>query len=67
MLASGDLIFLLSPAKGDCFLVKLSPGATQGSHLGQMKHNDIIGMEYGDVISTNTGSPFFILRPTVGE
>jgi tRNA (adenine57-N1/adenine58-N1)-methyltransferase len=32
-----------------------------------MKHNDMIGMEYGDAINTNTGSPFFILRPTVGE
>jgi tRNA (adenine57-N1/adenine58-N1)-methyltransferase len=67
MLAVGDLIFLWSPVKGDSFLVRLSPGATQGSHLGQMKHDDIIGMEYGDVINTNKSSPFFILRPTVGE
>ncbi|MDR1470994.1 MAG: tRNA (adenine-N1)-methyltransferase [Synergistaceae bacterium] len=67
MLSSGDLVLLWSPAKGDSFLVRLSPGAAQGSHLGQMRHDDIMGMEYGDVISTNKGSPFFILRPTVGE
>jgi len=67
MLSSGDLVFLWSPAKGDSFLIKLSPGATQGCHLGQMKHDDMIGMEYGDVINTNRGSPFFLLRPTVGE
>ncbi|MDR1965493.1 MAG: tRNA (adenine-N1)-methyltransferase [Synergistaceae bacterium] len=67
MLASGDLVFLWSPVKGDSFLVRLTPGSTQGSHLGQMKHDDIIGMEYGDVANTNKGSPFFVLRPTVGE
>ncbi|MDR1916511.1 MAG: tRNA (adenine-N1)-methyltransferase [Synergistaceae bacterium] len=67
MLSPGDLILLWSPAKGDSFLVRLTPGSTQGSHLGQMKHDDIIGMEFGEIISTNKGSPFFILRPTVGE
>jgi tRNA (adenine57-N1/adenine58-N1)-methyltransferase len=67
MLAEGDLVFLWSPAKGDSFLVRLSLGSIQGSHLGQMKHGDIIGMEYGDVVRTNRGSPFFILRPSVGE
>jgi tRNA (adenine57-N1/adenine58-N1)-methyltransferase len=32
-----------------------------------MKHGDMIGMEYGDIINTNKGSPFFILKPAVGE
>ncbi|MDR1481314.1 MAG: tRNA (adenine-N1)-methyltransferase [Synergistaceae bacterium] len=67
MLSAGDLILLWSPAKGDSFLVRLTPGSTQGSHLGQMKHDDIIGMEYGDVINTNKMEPFFILRPSIGE
>jgi tRNA (adenine57-N1/adenine58-N1)-methyltransferase len=67
MLSAGDLVFLWSPDKGDSFLIRLTPGSTQGSHLGQMKHDDIIGMDYGDVMSTNKGSPFFLLRPTVGE
>lgn len=67
MLKAGDLVFLWSPHKGDSFLVRLSPGSTQGSQLGQMKHDDIIGMAYGDVIHTNIGNPFFILRPSVGE
>ena len=67
MLAAGDLVFLWSPAKGDSFLIKLAHGASQGSHLGQMKHDDIIGLSYGEVIRTNRGEPFFILRPSVGE
>ncbi|MDR3279026.1 MAG: tRNA (adenine-N1)-methyltransferase [Synergistaceae bacterium] len=67
MLAEGDLVFLWSPVKGDSFMVRLSPGSIQGSHLGQMKHNDMIGMDYGDIINTNTNSPFFILRPSIGE
>ena len=67
MPSAGDLVFLWSPAKGDSFLVRLSPGSVQGSHLGQMKHDDIASMEYGDVILTNRGEPFFILRPSIGE
>ena len=67
MLSSGDLVFLWSPFKGDSFLIKLSPGSNQGCRLGQMKHDDMIGMNYGDVINTNKGSPFFMLRPSVGE
>jgi len=67
MLSAGDLVFLWSPAKGDSFLVRLSPGATQGSHLGQMKHDDIAALDYGDVVLTNKREPFFILRPPLGE
>jgi tRNA (adenine57-N1/adenine58-N1)-methyltransferase len=67
MPAEGDLVFLWSPAKGDSFLVRISPGSIQGSHLGQMRHDDIASMEYGDVILTNRGEPFFILRPSIGE
>jgi tRNA (adenine57-N1/adenine58-N1)-methyltransferase len=32
-----------------------------------MRHDDIMGLEYGDVINTNKREPFFILRPSVGE
>lgn len=67
MLQAGDLVLLWSPAKGDSYLIKLAPGAVQGSHLGQMKHADIIGMSYGDAVRTNKGAPFFLLRPSVGE
>lgn len=67
MLSAGDLVFLWSPAKGDTFLVRLQPGATQGSHLGQIKHDDMIGMSYGEAAMTNRGEPFFMLRPSVGE
>lgn len=67
MLAAGDLTFIWSPAKGDCYLIRLAPGATQGSHLGQIKHGDIVGLEYGDIVRTNRGEPFFILKPSLGE
>ena len=67
MLKAGDLILIWSPAKGDSFMIRLAPGSTQGCHLGQMKHDDMIGMEYGDIIYTNRGEPFFILRPALGE
>lgn len=67
MLAAGDLAFIWSPAKGDCFLIRLSPGAVQGSHLGQIPHDSVIGLDYGDIVYTNRGAPFFILKPSLGE
>lgn len=67
MLAEGDLVFLWSPEKGDSYLVRLAGGASQGSHLGQLKHDDIIGMEHGEIVRTNRGEPFFILRPPIAE
>ncbi len=67
MLAAGDLVFIWSPVKGDCYLLRLNPGASQGSHLGQIKHGDIVGLEYGDIVRTNKGEPFFVLKPSLGE
>lgn len=67
MLSPGTLAFLWSPAKGDSFLVRLAHGAVQGSHLGQIRHDDVMELSYGDVVMTNKDEPFFVLRPTLSE
>jgi tRNA (adenine57-N1/adenine58-N1)-methyltransferase len=67
MLNYGDLVFLWSPRKGDCFLLRLSKGAVQGSRLGQLRHDDFVGRTYGEVVQSHNGEVFALLRPTLGE
>lgn len=66
-LIAGSLVLLWSPKKGDHFLIRLTPKATQGTHLGQLDHDNLIGQRYGDCVLTNSGNPFFLLKPTLGE
>lgn len=67
MLEYGDLVFLWSPKKGDAFLLRLAKGAVQGSRLGQLRHDDFVGKEYGSVVRSHSGESFAVLRPTLGE
>lgn len=67
MLKEGDLVLLWSPKKGDTFLLRLKVGASQGSHLGVLRHDEIIGNDFGAVLWTHKGKPFYILKPTAGE
>jgi tRNA (adenine57-N1/adenine58-N1)-methyltransferase len=47
--------------------LRLKQGASQGSHLGVLKHDEIIGNDYGAVLWTHKGKPFYVLKPTAGE
>ena len=44
---AGDLVFIWAPPKGDSFIIKATPGGRQDSRLGQLLHDDIIGMPFG--------------------
>lgn len=66
-LREGDLVLLLSPAKGETYLVRLQSGAVQGSHLGKIPHDAILESGYGEVIRTHLGRPFLVLKPSLGE
>ncbi len=67
MLKEGDLVLLWSPKKGDTFLLRLKHGASQGSHLGVLRHDEIIDGDFGAVLWTHKGHPFYVLKPTAGE
>ena len=58
---------LWSPKKGDSFLLRLTPNASQGTHLGAILHDDLVGMSYGDSVLSNTGKCFFLLKPSIGD
>lgn len=67
MLKAGDLVRLWSPNFEEGFLLSLSPGRTMGSHVGVISHDDILASDYGKVVMTHKGHPFYILKPMLGE
>ena len=42
MIQAGDLVFIWNPKKGDNFLIKVTPGMSQGTHFGQIKHTELM-------------------------
>ncbi|HIE05998.1 MAG TPA: tRNA (adenine-N1)-methyltransferase [bacterium (Candidatus Stahlbacteria)] len=46
------------------YLVRLKKGLTLRTHHGDIKHDDILGLDYGSLIKTHLGKDFYILPPT---
>ncbi|MDO4987569.1 MAG: tRNA (adenine-N1)-methyltransferase [Synergistes sp.] len=67
MISEGELVFIWNPQKGDSFLFKLKSGQTQGTHFGQIKHDDIMQHNFGDGVRMPKGAVYYIMRPTIGE
>ena len=67
MIQAGELVLIWNPKKGDSFLIKLQAGQSQGTHFGQLRHNEIMEHDFGEGIRTPKGETYFILRPTLGE
>lgn len=65
MLKAGDLVFIWNPKKGDNFLIKITPGMSQGTHFGQIKHEELMEHGYGEGIVTPKGEVYYLLRPTL--
>lgn len=67
MLLPGDLALLWSPERGDRYLVKVQPGASQGTQLGAVPHALLLERSFGDVVHTHLGHPLMVLRPSLAE
>ena len=65
MIKAGDLVFIWNPKKGDNFLIKVTPGMSQGTHFGQIKHTELMEHGYGEGIVTPKGEVYYLLRPTL--
>ncbi len=63
---SGDQVLILS-SDNKTFLVTAVEGKSMGTHLGELKVQDAIGMEYGETIYSNLEHPFFLLEPTIED
>jgi tRNA (adenine57-N1/adenine58-N1)-methyltransferase len=62
----GDLIQLVG-LRHKHFIVTLTPGADFHTHRGILKHDDLIGLPWGSQVFSHTGSPFFLLQPSLGD
>ena len=49
------------------FIITLQPDAEFHTHRGIVRHNDLIGKPWGSQIFSHTGSPFFLLQPSLGD
>jgi tRNA (adenine57-N1/adenine58-N1)-methyltransferase len=60
----GDLAQLIS-AQNKRFLIRLTPGGDMQTHRGILKHDDLIGLQWGTRVLSHLGSPFTLLQPSL--
>lgn len=65
-LQSGDRV-QLTDEKGKMYSFYLSIGGQWHSHKGWINHNDIIGLEEGSTILSNSGTKYQVLRPLYND
>lgn len=49
------------------FIIQLVSGAEFHSHRGIVKHDEIIGKQWGSIIVSHKGSKFFLLQPALAD
>lgn len=62
----GDLVQLVGLSHKH-FLVTLKAGASLQTHRGIMRHDDIIGQQFGSKLESHIGRPFFLLQPSIAD
>jgi tRNA (adenine57-N1/adenine58-N1)-methyltransferase len=62
----GDLV-LLYGQDGKRFIVRLQPAGDLQTHHGVLKHDDLIGAEWGTPCQSHLGYPFVLLRPSLDD
>ena len=62
----GDLIQLVGMRHKN-YIFKLIQGGDLHTHRGVIKHDDIIGLKWGSLISTHLGNPFYLLQPSLAD
>lgn len=62
----GDLVELVG-LKHKRFIIQLKTGGELQTHRGVLKHDDLIGREWGSQVFSHLGNPFFLLPPVLGD
>lgn len=62
----GQLV-IIKDRKGKTYLQKLVENGRFQTHLGLLKHSDIVGKEEGQTFTTSTGEEVVIFYPTLNE
>jgi tRNA (adenine57-N1/adenine58-N1)-methyltransferase len=63
---AGDKVQLTGP-KGRINTIVLSPGGTFGTHRGDLRHDDIIGLPDGSVVANQNGVEYLALKPLLND
>ncbi len=63
---SGDLTMLVAEDRKS-FVFRLKPGEIFQSHLGILKHDDLIGTPWGSRIRTHLGHEFLVFEPSLRD
>lgn len=57
----------LTDAKGKLYSITLVPGSEWHTHKGMLKHDEIVGLPEGSIVSTNQELKFQIFRPLLAD
>jgi tRNA (adenine57-N1/adenine58-N1)-methyltransferase len=63
---AGDKVQLTGP-KGRMNTIVLSPGGLFGTHRGDLRHDDIIGLPDGSVVANQNGVEYLALKPLLND
>lgn len=62
VIADGSDVLVAGP-RGNLWLMKVRSGGELYTHLGVLKHDSIIGLEYGSSTETSKGYRLYLMRP----
>lgn len=62
----GDLAMLQS-MKGKKIIFRLETGRQYQTHKGMISHDDLIGKQWGRIVETHLGTPFYFLPPSLRD
>ncbi|MFH2038436.1 MAG: tRNA (adenine-N1)-methyltransferase [Chloroflexota bacterium] len=62
----GDLAMLVGLGH-KYFIFPLLIGGEYHSHRGLLKHDELIGLPWGSRVFSNTGTPFYLLQPSLAD
>ncbi|MEO0092157.1 MAG: tRNA (adenine-N1)-methyltransferase [candidate division WOR-3 bacterium] len=66
MLKVGDLVLFYHNERAK-YLIALQEKGHFSTHKGNISFDEVLQKDFGDVINTHTGTPFYILRPTLAD
>jgi tRNA (adenine57-N1/adenine58-N1)-methyltransferase len=66
LFSAGDKVQLTGP-KGRINTIVLAPGGTFGTHRGDLRHDDIIGLPDGSVVANQNGVEYLALKPLLND
>jgi tRNA (adenine57-N1/adenine58-N1)-methyltransferase catalytic subunit len=65
-LTSGERVLVID-ARGRRYLMTLKPGGEFHTHLGALRHDDLIGRPEGSVVTASRGSKLLAFRPLLAD